>query len=156
MNHHWDRLFDRVDEWNRSVDRWIDRMHEISNARYLQSSLSVAPSRPALDVYETDDSLVVLAELAGISPDDIVIQLQPGHLLIQGQRRDILPETVRKLHQVEIWSGSFSVDVALPDGLDVGAATSRYCSGLLEVTLPKGPIDDRPGDPIRILVRKGD
>ena len=137
MNYQWDRLFDRVDEWNRSVDRWVDRIHEISNARHLQPSLSVVPSRPALDVYETDNSLVVLAELAGIAAEDITIQLQPGHLVIQGKRRGILPDTVRVLHQMEIWSGPFSVDVALPSGLDFETATSRYCAGLLEVTLPK-------------------
>ena len=156
MNQQWDSLFDRVEEWNRSVDRWMDRMQAISNSRHLQSSLCTAPCRPALDVYETDDTFVVLAELAGLTPEDITLQLQPGQLVIQGQRAGILPEKVCRIHQVEIWSGPFSVEVALPSGLDLEAAATRYYAGLLEVTFPKRASGDRQQGPIRILVREGE
>ena len=156
MSQQWDKVFDRMDEWNQSVDRWIDRVHQISTAQHLQPTQCVIQCQPAIDVYETEEELVVLAELAGINPDDVVLHIQPGQLVIRGERRDLLPETVHRLHQLEIWSGAFAVEVSLPSHLDIEASKSSYRAGLLEVKFPKDDPGDRPSESIHISVWRRD
>ena len=132
-----DHLVRQLDEWTRAVDRFMDRMQQAACAQQPTPSLALECWRPAVNIYETQERVMVLVELAGITPEDVTVQLEPRQLVIQGQRPGVMPEAVQTLNQVEIWSGAFAFQVPLPSRIDPAQAEANYHAGLLEIRLPK-------------------
>ena len=150
MNQERDNFIKQMEEWARVVERFLNHMHQVASAQRLMPSFALEPWRPAVNVYETEEAVVVLAELAGIDPDKTIVQLEPSQLVIQGQRQGIIPKTVQTVHQLEIWSGSFAFEVSLPKPIDPGQAKASYRDGLLEVWLPKQQTTPLPPLSVRI------
>lgn len=90
---------------------------------------------PPIDVFETDEAVVVRVEIAGMKESDFVITLDDRHLSIRGTRPD-LPER-RAYRQMEIRFGEFSAEVDLHTQIDVDKVEAIYSNGFLRVTLPK-------------------
>lgn len=140
QNHEWNNLFLKMDEWSREIDHFMDQMHQVSEAQqHSKPSASevVTRSKPAVNVYETEETVIVLAEMAGIGPEDVIIYLESDQLIIKGQRRRVMPEDVQIFHRMEIWFGPFSFAVPLPEGINAAKAAVSYRTGFLEVRLPK-------------------
>jgi HSP20 family protein len=108
--------------------------------------LSVADSRwmlahhgriwqPPTDVFETDDSIVVKVEVAGMEEDDFAITFADRNLIIAGVRHD--PSAKLGYHQMEIPYGEFRTDVYVSEAIDVDRIQADYEAGFLQVTLPK-------------------
>jgi len=95
--------------------------------------------RPPTDVYETEDQIVVLMEIAGVRQDDFSIVLRDRRLTMGGVRLDPEPERGerRAYHQMEAPFGEFRSDVDLPGPVDEERITAEYRQGFLRVTLPK-------------------
>ena len=95
---------------------------------------------PSIDVIETDDAIKVKAELAGIDPADINIEVQDNVLTVSGERR--FEEEVKedKYYRIERRYGSFSRSLALPQTADESRVEAKYENGVLEVTVPKAEI----------------
>ena len=98
--------------------------------------------RPPTDVYETEDQIVVLMEIAGVRQDDFSIVLRDRRLTIGGVRFDPDPERSergerRAYHQMEVPFGEFRSDVDLPGPVAEDNIAAEYSQGLLRVTLPK-------------------
>jgi len=91
--------------------------------------------RPATDVYETDDSIVVKVEVAGMAGDDFAITFSEHSLVIAGVRSD--PSTKLGYHQMEIPYGEFRTEVYVSESIVVGSIEASYEDGFLLVTLPK-------------------
>ena len=94
--------------------------------------------RPPTDVYETDSSVVVKVEVAGMAEDDFVITFSDQNLIIAGVRRD--PSAKLGYHQMEIPYGEFRTDVYVSEGVDMDGIEASYKDGFLLVTLPKAGI----------------
>jgi HSP20 family protein len=94
--------------------------------------------RPPTDVYETDDSIVVLVEIAGLSPQDYAITLNARILTVTGERRS--PEGKLAYQQMEIRHGKFRAEVHLPWPLEGAGQTATYENGFLKITLPKAQV----------------
>ncbi|MGK7893983.1 MAG: Hsp20/alpha crystallin family protein [Xenococcus sp. (in: cyanobacteria)] len=137
MNQERDNLIKQMEEWAREVDRFMNHMHQVASAQRLMPSFTLEPWRPAVNMYETEEAVVVLVELAGIDPEKTIVQLEPNQLIIQGQRSRIIPKTVTKVHQLEIWSDPFLFEVSLPRLIDPKQVQASYRDGLLEIWLPK-------------------
>jgi HSP20 family protein len=91
--------------------------------------------RPAVDVWEDPDQLVVLVELAGVDPDTIELRVEERALTIAGSRaRPRVPGQVYQ--QAEIEFGHFERRIPLARDLDPEAATAAYEAGMLRITLP--------------------
>lgn len=90
---------------------------------------------PPTDVYETDDSLIVKVEIAGMREEDFRIALVDNALVVAGIRRDTLPK--RSLHQMEISWGPFQTEVAIAMPVREDEIEARYEHGFLIVELPK-------------------
>ncbi len=108
---------------------------------YDQTSWGIAHEavwRPPTDVYETDDSVVVVIEIAGLSPGDYEIMLQGRTLTISGERRD--PAEKLAYQQMEIRHGKFRTQAHLPWALESSGQTALYESGFLKITLPKAQV----------------
>lgn len=104
--------------------------------------------KPLTDVYETDDEVVIVMDIAGISVNDIKLTLQDQRLLIiRGIRRERSNDEKRHYHKMEIDFGPFQRKIDLPSRIDPERATNNYSQGFLEIRLPKsGPIGSSQDD----------
>lgn len=91
--------------------------------------------QPPTDVYETDDSAVVIVEIAGLRPGDYQIALTGRTLEISGERRD--PAAKLAYQQMEIRYGKFRTQVQLPWALEPTDQHAVYEDGLLKIILRK-------------------
>lgn len=95
--------------------------------------------RPHLEVYETSDSLVVRAELAGIDEEALDISVEEHLLRMRGVRRREASEERRVYHQMDINYGPFAAEVFIPFAIAPDAVEATYDAGVLQIILPKVP-----------------
>lgn len=107
---------------------------------------------PSVDVRETPDSVVVLADLPGLDPNDIEVVTKDGQLQIKGQTRHEERRDEAGMHMRERRVGSFFRAIPLPAEVRPNEARARYRDGVLEVTLPKEKAS--PGTQHRIKVER--
>lgn len=91
----------------------------------------------AVDVYQTPDSIVVKALLAGVQPATIDISLTREMLTISGIRADEKEVEEENYFQRELYWGSFSRTILLPEEVDVERAEATEKHGILMIRLPK-------------------
>jgi len=94
---------------------------------------------PALDVAETDQEVVVKADLPGIDPKDISITVSGDVLSIQGEKTHEAEQEGKSYHRIERRYGSFSRQVHLPTAVDTDRIEAKASEGVLTITLPKRP-----------------
>ncbi len=93
--------------------------------------------RPPVEVFETEDSLQVVAEIAGMQGQDIDVVVEGDILTIQGERPDPTNCEHRTYHVARIGYGPFAADVHVPFGVDTEGAEASYTNGFLHVILPR-------------------
>lgn len=93
--------------------------------------------RPPLEVFETERSLVILAEIAGTDEKDLNIVADSGMVSIRGQRRDRRPTERRRYRETGIAYGEFIADVFLPFAVNIDRADAEYDKGILRIELPR-------------------
>jgi HSP20 family protein len=91
---------------------------------------------PPIDVYETEDNLVIQVEIAGVQPADFAVSLHERRLIISGTRVDGGP-AARAYHQLEVHFGEFRAEIDLPVAVEAARADAQYTDGFLRVVLPK-------------------
>jgi HSP20 family protein len=90
---------------------------------------------PPVDLVETVDAYLVMAELPGVDRDDLTISMHDdGRLTVAGMRRERVGE---EYHRVERGRGSFSRTFHLPIPVDADRITADLHDGVLTVTCPK-------------------
>jgi HSP20 family molecular chaperone IbpA len=95
------------------------------------------PWRPPIEVYETDRSLVILSEIAGVSESDFTIIADSELVTIRGSRTDPQSGTQRRYREIGIPYGEFAADVYLPFPVDLDSVNAEYTNGLLRIELPR-------------------
>lgn len=91
---------------------------------------------PALDVIDEDDALVLRAEIPGMTPDEISIELAGDVLTIRGHHEETSEEKDKRYIRRERRSGSFARSIALPAGTDPEAIEASCKDGVLSVRVP--------------------
>ena len=117
----------------------MDRLFEESFVRPRREWLAPAEGTLALDMYETEDSVVVKSAVPGVKPDDIDISVSGNTLSISGEAKSEEEVTEENYIRRERRYGSFSRSIALPEGLDAEKADATFEDGLLTLTIPKAP-----------------
>lgn len=92
---------------------------------------------PALDVSESKDSLVVKADIPGMSKEDIHVSVQKDTLVIKGEKRQEKEVKEENFIRTERAYGSFYRAITLPETVDAANVKANYKNGVLELTLPK-------------------
>src|SRR4030042_2764160 len=93
--------------------------------------------RPAADLYETVQGLVLRLDLAGVAAEDLSISLAGQDLVIRGRRQPPPPEGIRRFIHLEMGFGSFERSFVLPIAVDPQGVKASYADGVLEVKLPR-------------------
>jgi HSP20 family protein len=91
----------------------------------------------AVDIYQTPDAIVIKALVAGVQPTSIDISLTREMLTISGMREDEREVEEENYFQRELYWGSFSRTVLLPEEVDVDLAEASEKHGILMIRLPK-------------------
>jgi HSP20 family protein len=99
--------------------------------------------RPAVDIYEDAEGIAVKADLAGVKPEDIKVEVENKVLTISGQRQLENSKQREGYHRVERFYGSFSRSFALSDDVSPDEIDAKYENGVLTVRLPKRPTAKR-------------
>ena len=115
--------------------RW-DPLRDLLQQRLNRFSTTPAGWTPPVDLLETPDLYIVMAELPGVTQDDIQIQLQDGNLTISGVRREREP-ACEQYHRIERGHGTFSRTFHLPVPVEADGITADLRDGVLTVTCPK-------------------
>ena len=102
----------------------------------------IAPQRhgrwsPPIEAYESEDGIVVNAEIGGMSRDEIDVVIEGDLLVIRGVRPDTGPCGRRVYHEARIPYGEFGAEVVLPFAIDGDRAEATYNNGLLHIVLPR-------------------
>ncbi len=92
---------------------------------------------PAIDVSETDDNIIVKAELPGMDSKDIDVTVQGDILVIKGEKKEEKEAKEENFHRIERRRGAFARSIKIPVPVDSDGITAKYNKGVLTITLPK-------------------
>jgi HSP20 family protein len=92
---------------------------------------------PPVDIYETDDALILTAELPGVSKDEVSIEVHNNTLTLRGERKHKAEITEDRYHRAERAYGTFQRSFLLPAMVDQEKVQASYHDGVLELRLPK-------------------
>ena len=92
---------------------------------------------PAIDVYESDDKVVIKIELPGMSQKEIEVEFLGDTLTIKGEKKREEDQKDRRYYRAERVYGSFQRSVILPGEVESTKATATFKGGVLEIELPK-------------------
>jgi HSP20 family protein len=104
------------------------RTHEESN---------LTPWAPAVDIYETENELVVKADLPDVNPQDLDIRVENNILTIRGERKFEAKAHEDNYLRIERAYGSFSRSFSLANSVNSDAIKADYHDGVLTLSLPK-------------------
>jgi HSP20 family protein len=109
------------------------------------------PSYPAMNVWTSEDSAVVTAELPGCNADNLDISVVNETLTVAGSRAPEELEEGATYHRRERSCGGFSRTFQLPFQVDAGQVEATFQNGILQVTLPRAEADK----PKKIAIKSG-
>ncbi len=113
------------------------RLFEDSVNRLLSQQPAARPWTPSVDIFETENELVLKADVPGIELKDVDIQIENGTLSLRGERKFLNETKDGGFHRVERGYGNFARYFALPETVDPEKVKAEYKNGVLTVTLPK-------------------
>ncbi|MGE5663600.1 MAG: Hsp20/alpha crystallin family protein [Deltaproteobacteria bacterium] len=119
-----------------------DRMNRIfeeflTHGRGREEGLEAGGWMPAVDIYETEDDIVVKAELPGVEKDHIGVEVKGGVLTLRGERKHEKEVKEESYHRVERSYGTFLRSFTLPSSVEEDKVSAKLSGGVLEIHLPK-------------------
>jgi len=116
------------DEFNRLFEETLGE-----TVRAAAPAATVAP----VDLYETDEALVLEMAVPGLSADEIDISLEGNKLTIRGEHKPVEDQGVRRYYLQEIPHGSFVRSFTLPVEINADEVKAEFKNGILRLTMPK-------------------
>jgi len=100
---------------------------------------------PAVEVSETDEAIVVKAQVPGVAKDQLEVEITADGLTLKGEVKEEKKEKKKNYHHQEIRYGAFLRTVPFPVATDSDKATATLKDGVLQVTVPKSaPSKSKP------------
>lgn len=94
---------------------------------------------PRIDLAESENEITVKAELPGVAPEDVSVEIVGNSLTIHGEKKEQKQEKQANYHYVERQYGAFRRTIQLPSTVDQDKAKATFKDGVLSLTLPKHP-----------------
>ncbi len=92
---------------------------------------------PPVDIYETDDYIVLKAELPGVDNRHVSIEVDGNVLTLKGERKFEKSLSEENYHRMERFYGGFQRSFSLPDVVDKTGIKALFKDGVLKITVPK-------------------
>ena len=127
-------LFDVL---QRDLDRAAGR--RINSATPPDGDGSIADWIPAVDVVEEEARFVLRADVPGVRPEDIDVNMENGVLTVSGQRLAEAKDQAQGVKRIERLSGKFYRRFSLPETANADEISAKCANGILEVAIPKQP-----------------
>ena len=102
-----------------------------------ETEVSTRSWAPPVDIYETEDAIVLKAELPGIDPKDVEVRVEDNTLYLKGERNYEKEINEQNYHRIERSYGSFARSFSLPNSISAEKVKAEYKDGLLTLTMPK-------------------
>ena len=117
----------------------LDDMSRLFDEMWRRSARSGQGSNwyPAIDVRENANEYKIVAELPGMSKDDVKISVTDNIVTIRGEKKAQVEETNENWHQMERTYGAFERSFTLGTTVDPNGVKARFESGVLTIVLPK-------------------
>lgn len=106
---------------------------------------------PAMDIYEAEEGLVLVADLPGVTLENLELQVQDNKLTLFGRVNSYVPEGMLASHE-EYGVGDFLRSFVLPDVVDHERISAKLNNGVLKVVLPKA----KQAEPRKIAIDEGE
>ena len=113
----------------------VESADEIENE--LQDSESEEEGQLAIDMYQTPSEIVIKTMVAGVKPEDLDISITRDMVVVKGKREETNDTAGNDYFHKELYWGSFSRTVILPQEIDVDESEAINKNGLLVIRLPK-------------------
>jgi|SRR5690242_877307 len=126
----------RYEPWSllHQLHRELDRARESGNG---EGSAVTAEWAPAVDVKEEPDKFVLQADLPGVKPEEIDVNMEDGVLTIRGEKKTDAENDKEGYKRIERTHGSFYRRFSLPDTANPEAISAKSNLGVLEIVIPK-------------------
>jgi HSP20 family protein len=116
----------------------IDRLFDSPLQEFTRGSQQLLSGwLPAVDLYEDKDNLIVVAEVPGMTKEDIHISLQNDVLTLSGERNQQEKMKDAEIYRAERFLGRFQRTITLPVRINPDQVKATYKDGILTVILPK-------------------
>jgi HSP20 family protein len=113
------------------------RFFEDSFARLLNEPRAGRPWSPAVDIFETEDELILKADVPEVELKDIDLRVENQTLTLSGERKFDKEDTTKGYHRIERGYGQFTRSFTVPQTVDTEKVEAGYNNGVLTVKLPK-------------------
>ena len=113
------------------------RVFEDAFSRMLTEPQTNRPWTPSVDIYETENELVLKADLPEVAQNEIDVRVESQTLTIAGERKFQAQENGKGYHRIERSYGNFVRSFAVPNTFDTEKIAANFHNGVLTVTLPK-------------------
>jgi HSP20 family protein len=125
-------IFDEIKKFERDMDLLLnDFMNSTRGIPYKWEW------RPLVNIFEKENSLVIIIEAAGVRCENIKITIEKNIMTISGKREDPFSEEHRSFYSMEIPFGTFERRISLPYPTDPQRAVVEKEDGFIQITLPK-------------------
>lgn len=132
------RFGNDLDKFGTDFGRNLEEMFRSISPRFTCTECSWTPP---MDIYETHDEIMILAEIAGVNRDDLDIEINSKAVKIAGKRID-MPRLANATYRLaEIQCGKFERVLFLPSPINTEKVSASYLEGLLQIRLAKLPVD---------------
>jgi HSP20 family protein len=131
----WDPFRDLV-----SLREKMNRLFEETfTSRGEEKDLVAGTWTPSVDIYETENALILSAEVPGIDENDIEIKIEDNTLTLSGERKFEKETKEESYHRIERAYGSFYRSFTLPNYINQDKIEAHHENGVLKITMPKKP-----------------
>ena len=113
------------------------RLFEDAFNRFLSEPQANRPWTPAVDIFETENELVLKADLPDVEQSNIDVRVENQTLTIAGERSFEKQASHKGYHRIERSYGSFTRSFAVPNSFDTDHIAAQFKNGVLTITLPK-------------------
>ncbi len=128
-----------LDEISRDLPRTFQAFEEAVNTFFGDAS-SGRPWTPPVDVWETENELVLKADVPEVKPENIDVNFENGTLTLRGKRDFEKKDEGKGYHRIERAYGSFVRAFTLPETVDPEKLNADYKNGVLTITIGKKEI----------------